>query len=77
MITNEQLKELLKGCVEVIDEWDLLNGAQGADELTELVKLLAASAHAVGIDPNKLQSFQPMLQNGKFELNLRPRIHDK
>lgn len=77
MISKEELKNLLKQCVTVIDDWDLVHGAQDEDSFQELVKLLAVSAHVAGMDPNKLHSLQPILKNGKYKIDLRPIVHEK
>jgi hypothetical protein len=63
-------KELLKKCVELIDDVDLVHMNQSPEDFKELVKLLVVSAHAVGMNPNQLTSMQDLLQNGKYEIRV-------
>jgi hypothetical protein len=55
------MRKLLKDCVQIIDDWDLVNGAQPIESLKHMIETLAQSAHVVGINPNELRSLRDML----------------
>lgn len=68
MDKEQQLKYLLKECVNTIDQWNLVNAAQPVEDFRKMVQLLIASSYEAGINPNQLDSLKPLLKEGKFQI---------
>ena len=63
-------EELLKACVYIIDDWDLVNGESPDEDSKVLLNTLVEAAITVGIDPNELKSLKTMLGNN-YKIILR------
>ena len=62
-------EQLLKKCVHIINDWDLLSADGPEEDTKDIFEILVKSASAVGIDPNELSSVRAMLGDGwKLEL---------